>query len=143
MQVQPIYKVILRNLDGTFTTKKVFSIEMNDTLPNRILIKASFLAIEGDINVKEMVTPDDKDVYLFQGTNAFDKAGKRIYHGDILKNEAGELFEVYHSGGSYFIVEWDNAVMLLDENTRHLEIVGNVVENADLLKVDLTVLEGK
>jgi len=143
MQVQPIYKLILKTQDGTFETKKVFSLEMNDTLPNRILIKASFLAIEGDINVKEMVTPDDVNVFLYQGTNAFDKTGRRIFHGDILKNEAGELFEVYHSGGSYFIVEWDNPVMLLDENTRHLEIVGNVVENADLLKIDLSVLEGK
>ena len=68
---------------------------------------------------------------LMQFTGLFDKNGKEIFEGDILKAESGF--------GEYSISEVDYCALvgltkrLVEIGTQHLEIIGNIYSNPDLL----------
>lgn len=141
--MQPKYKVIIKNADETFTTHTVEGVNFV-TVKGLPVVTARFeLTAKADNTpaVYETVVIDEVVNWLYQSTNTFDKNGKPIYHGDLLKDAEGILYEVMYAVGSYFIVMGDTAVMLLDNVTRALEVVGNVVENNDLIKVDTAPLE--
>lgn len=70
---------------------------------------------------------------LFQFAECFDKNGKAIYQGHLLKDENGKIFEVIRACGSHVIVVDEQMVVLEDRVTRKLEIVGDVVQNLDLI----------
>lgn len=134
--MQPKYKAIIKQIDGTFFTKEVAALTFL-TVNGLQQIGISY-TLETKDKVTEVV--DESTVWLFQSTNTFDKKNISIYHGDLLKDAEGILFEVMYACGSYFIVKDDAPLMLLDEYTRNLEVVGNVVENFDLIKVDASIL---
>ena len=74
-----------------------------------------------------------ENVKLFQFAGAFDKNGKPIYQGHLLKDEAERIYEVIQACGSFIILKNEQAVMLEDNVTRKLEIVGDIVQNLDLV----------
>lgn len=83
---------------------------------------------------------DADEVELMQSTGLFDKNGKEVFVGDIIKCTRGCLHEVYiekEYGGTY--CGGMPAVYLkgLREGyawTEHEEIIGNIHENRDLLE---------
>ena len=83
-------------------------------------------------------TIDDK--YLMQSTGLFDRNGKEVFVGDIVKCTRGCLHEVYlekEYGGTY--IGGMPAIYLkgLREGyawTEHEEIIGNIYENPELLE---------
>ena len=91
--------------------------------------------------IKEGEKEDDKiifkvdweNVFLLQSAGCFDKTGKTIFHGEILKDEEGRLFEVYLVNGSFFIVKDEEQIILSDNVVRRLDVVGNVIENGDMV----------
>lgn len=82
---------------------------------------------------------------ICQFTGLTDKNGKKIWENDILIIEDGTLDEE----DGCFICKWDDyaARYILDGNgliadfdnvdTRYVEIIGNIFDNADLLEVKL------
>ena len=108
-----------------------------------------------DYENKEIVTqqvyfenglPDDRDIYcydfdeivLMQSTGLFDKNGKEIFEGDIVKMAKDVYSEptyyevVRHHGGAYRLESKQHGCELW---LRHAdcEVVGNVYENKELL----------
>lgn len=148
--MQPKYKVITKSLGYDENDKDVISFTSREvstlsflTVKGLPVVSASYTLAEGETSqngVNVTVIIDEVENWLFQSTNAFDKNGVPIYHGDLLKDADGILYEVMYAVGSYFIVKDDAPLMLLDEHTRKLEVVGNVIENYDLIKVDTSVL---
>lgn len=80
------------------------------------------------------------DEYLMQSTGLFDRNGKEVFIGDIVKCTRGCSHEVYiekEYGGTYF--GGMPAVYLKDLGegyawTEHEEIMGNIYENRELLE---------
>ena len=132
--MQPKYKVIIKEND----IYAKYDVETLTFITNHGLPVVSATYYVGED--KKLVIIDEGTSWLYQSTNSFDKNGDTIYHGDILEQD-GILHEVMYAVGSYFIVKDDAPIMLLDQNTRHLAIVGNVIQNNELLKVDTTTLE--
>jgi uncharacterized phage protein (TIGR01671 family) len=73
-------------------------------------------------------------IILMQFTGLKDKNGKEIYHGDCLSAD-----------GHFFVVKWDDraaAFRFVDDagnsesplNYDHIEVIGNIYENPELLK---------
>ncbi len=140
--MQPKYKVIIKQ--GEFF--ETYPVETLTFLTNKGLpvVSASYYkpqTLDETEREKLIAIIDESTCWLYQSTNAFDRQGKLIYHGDLLQDEQGILYEVMYAVGSYFIVKDDAPLMLLDEHVRRLTIAGNIIENYDLIKVDATPLE--
>ena len=80
------------------------------------------------------------DAILMQSTGLFDRNGKEVFVGDIVKCTRGCLHEVYiekEYGGTY--IGGMPAIYLKDLRegyawTEHEEILGNIYENPELLE---------
>lgn len=139
--MQPKYKLIIKT-DTGFETKEVSGLNFF-TINGLPVVSATYQSKEASEGVpaeNTTVIIDEIVNHLYQSTNTFDSKNNPIYHGDLLK-EGDTLYEVMYAVGSYFIVKDEEALMLLDKVTRHMERVGNVIENYDLINVDLTALE--
>lgn len=84
-----------------------------------------------------------EDVEFMQSTGLFDKNGKEIFEGDVLKvlGFTDWIGEVRYSQEelSYFFVEYENSLRLkyttlLSLLDKKLEVIGNIYENKELLK---------
>ena len=72
------------------------------------------------------------DDVLLQFTGLFDKNGKEIYDGDIVRNFNG-VFEVVFEFGSFVVFENGKRFDLLLSWHRELEIIGNIYKNSELV----------
>ena len=109
-------------------------VQVNALVLDEQVIKATYK--NGNV-VKE----DMKNYELMQSTGLFDKNGKEVFVGDIVKCTRGCLHEVYlekEYGGTF--IGGMPAIYLkgLREGyawTEHEEIIGNIYENPELLEV--------
>ena len=66
-----------------------------------------------------------------QYTGLTDKNGKKIFEGDIVKISNDEIFEVKYEDGGFtaglFLGDWDYG---------HVEVIGNIYDNPELLEVE-------
>jgi len=89
---------------------------------------------------------------VMQFTGLYDKNGKEIYEGDILKNNRQWSYGL--RSGSHFVVEfnvetgryglllrgerlqdsWEDLAALTRKKSNECEVIGNIYENPDLLK---------
>lgn len=87
---------------------------------------------------------DCREMPLMQFTGLYDKNGKEIYEGDIVRipnyyelygTNAGEAYEVYFAYGGFRLKPKYNSkargYWLEDDN--EIEIIGNIYENKELL----------
>lgn len=82
---------------------------------------------------------DFRDIKLMKSTGLFDKNGKKIFEGDIVKMAKDVYSEptyyevVRHRGGAYRLESKQHGCELWLRHT-DCEVVGNVYENRDLLE---------
>lgn len=92
-----------------------------------------------------MTVPFD-DVELMQSTGLFDKNGKEIFEGDIVKVTDGDERTDFSDGGIGTICGLDELYMwyidgqvqngLFDINQEYyIEVIGNIYQNPELLEV--------
>ena len=101
-----------------------------------ILHKEIFFSNE-DIDCYEH--SDFKDIELMQYTGLYDKKGKEIYEGDIVKLRANHGIGVikYSDEWGAFVVEYIKprplVVLGMNYYKEDIEILGNIYENSELL----------
>ena len=74
---------------------------------------------------------DFKEVVLMQYTGLKDKNGKEIYEGDIVTDGVGKYKIVY----DLKLAGYQPYCIFRDNPENYCEVIGNVFENADLVKL--------
>ena len=97
--------------------------------------KMVYLSLGNDdegLFICNQVLPAYKDVMLCSGIE--DKNGKEVYDSDIIKTPAGIGY--VETGKGVVWLHWNkkDSTTLYDCKTEHLEIIGNIHENPELLK---------
>ncbi|WP_139452513.1 YopX family protein [Campylobacter armoricus] len=78
---------------------------------------------------------EDFEIELWTGF--YDKNGKKIYEGDILRYKEGSLLYANYKEGAFLLSTLDNLYdydYLSNVNSWAHEIIGNIHENPELLK---------
>jgi uncharacterized phage protein (TIGR01671 family) len=84
------------------------------------------------------------DIALMQYTGLKDKNGREIYEGDIIREHAIDedgqhlISSVVFFDGAFCTDDGEylyDAIMSLDRDENHSEIIGNIYENPDLISV--------
>lgn len=77
-----------------------------------------------------------KTCELMQFTGRFDKSGKEIYDGDILKHDLWGISEVYwdKEGACFRGKNDEHDITLADHQLKRSKVIGNIYENSNLLK---------
>ncbi|ALF16947.1 YopX family protein [Fusobacterium animalis] len=109
---------------------------MGEVLGIDILHKEIFFSNE-DVDCYEHT--DFKDIELMQYTGLYDKKGKEIYEGDIVKLRANHGIGVvkYYDEWGAFVVEYIKprplVVLGMNYYKEDIEVIGNIYENSELL----------
>ena len=102
--------------------------------------------VEGDDNVYGD-TISFENCVLMQSTGLFDKNGKEIFEGDVVKVTDGDERTDFSDGGNGTICGLDDLYMwyidgqvqngLFDINQEYyIEVIGNIYQNPELLEVE-------
>lgn len=79
---------------------------------------------------------DFNEIVLMQFTGLTDKNGKEIYEGDIVQWGAGVKETVIFRAAKFCIEGIDGySIPMLKKDCTDFEIIGNIYENPDLLKI--------
>ena len=78
---------------------------------------------------------DPLSTALFQFTGQFDQKGAQIYHGDLLADAEGEMYEVVSYYGGYHLkqISSERMYILSDEVCMKLQVIGDAMRHASLL----------
>ena len=80
----------------------------------------------------------DADDSLFsepmQSTGLFDKNGKEIFDGDVVRIFDEKLSKIYYSDGAFCVDILNGGTPLHAFSSEQLEIIGNIYENPELVE---------
>ena len=108
--------------------------------PDEVMVSdGNIWIIDEDDVVGEWIV--NNDLNLMQSTGLFDKNGKEIFEGDIVKM-AKDVYSdltyyeiVRHRGGAYRLESNQHGCELWLRHT-NCEVIGNIYENPELLEVE-------
>ena len=72
-----------------------------------------------------------KDLPIMQFTGLFDKNGREIYEGDVVREEHNSRYEVVFEEGRF--QKKCNSGLYVLQNTHYQEILGNIYQNPELI----------
>jgi hypothetical protein len=73
--------------------------------------------------------------YKNQFTGLLDRAGKKIFESDLIKTADGYIHKIYWDCGMFLVDPgYEDHVTLFDATHDDCEIIGNIMENPELLK---------
>lgn len=98
-----------------------------------LLIAPSYGATNATTESGVELQLDPMNTTLLQFTGSFDREGREVYHGHLLTNDKGDIYEVvgYHAG--FHLQRGDETLELNDEVLMKLLIVGDVIQDAKLV----------
>ena len=99
-----------------------------------------------DKDIDRFVHNDDCEIELWTGYT--DTKGTRIYENDIIRTDKGEIFSVVKDGEitAWTLLENGRPCCSLAEvmfESEKVEVVGNIHENAELLKTEKVLVKTK
>ncbi|HEL2244877.1 hypothetical protein EI999_11190 [Streptococcus suis] len=89
--------------------------------------------VEGDDHVYGDVIGFE-DCVLMQSTGVFDKNGKEIFEGDVVKIFGEKLSKIYYSDGAFCVDILIGGTPLHAFLSEQLEIIGNIHRNPELME---------
>lgn len=75
-----------------------------------------------------------KDVVLMQYTGLKDKNGKKIYEGDMVKNDVDTGVVFWHEARAMFLVDSSLTDIAPMDDWDNFEVIGNIYDNPELLE---------
>ncbi|HFU4060470.1 TPA: YopX family protein [Streptococcus suis] len=73
-------------------------------------------------------------VILMQSTGLFDKNGKEVFEGDVVKIFDDKLSKIYYSDGAFCVDILNGGTPLHAFLSDQLEVIGNIYENPELVE---------
>ncbi|CYU74301.1 hypothetical protein HO918_10875 [Streptococcus suis] len=73
-------------------------------------------------------------IEVMQSTGLFDKNGKEIFEGDVVNIFGEKLSQIYYSEGAFCVEVLNGGTPLHVYLSEHLEIIGNIYENPELVE---------
>lgn len=84
---------------------------------------------------------DFDDIELMPFTGFYDKNGKEIYEGDILKSNYKDIYWVKYENGGFYIYDdlgryssIERSFEVFEEKEMQVEVIGNIHDNPELLE---------
>ncbi|MCK4005532.1 hypothetical protein HCC50_09285 [Streptococcus suis] len=71
---------------------------------------------------------------LMQSTGLFDVNGKEIFEGDVVRILDEKLSKIYYSDGAFCVDILNGGTPLHAFLSEHLEVIGNIYENPELME---------
>ncbi|HEM3574400.1 TPA: hypothetical protein U1B93_000924 [Streptococcus suis] len=76
------------------------------------------------------------EAVLMQSAGLFDKNGKEIFEGDVVNIFDEKLSKIYYSEGAFCVEVLNGGTPLHVYLSEHLELIGNIYENPELVEVE-------
>ena len=90
----------------------------------------------GDIEFLTPMDSEDENSIIMQFTGLKDKNGKEIYEGDIVVLDHPDYFEAKENFTVTSEQFFHDVSYLSGMDAEHIEVIGNIYENGDLLGTD-------
>ena len=74
---------------------------------------------------------------FMQSTGMFDKNGQEVFEGDVVKIFGDKLSKIYYSDGAFCVDILNGGTPLHAFLSEHLEVIGNIYENPEILEAEL------
>ena len=131
----PKFRLLDKNKGNVIDSSKI----MNINFENESIIVLDKILEEDNFTQKDYLEYAFKNVEFMQSTGLFDKNGKEIFEGDIVKmakdvySDPTHYEVVRYRGGAYRLESKQHGCELWLRHT-DCEVVGNVCENQEYLK---------